>query len=275
MSRAVLCLLCSLLCACATTRGGADGSEEDTLESFLDSAPPGLVCGETRLVGATAFSATCLPVDGAPRLSVTGLEALPEPLRDCVLTRLPLETGHVAPAACLQGAAQVLQGRLHQLGWLEATVSPPTNRPGLSEAELTVQLGGRYRVGPLQVEQSEDGRVEPHRILTKARAAAPEGSWYTSSVLAAMHSRVFQMRKFRAVWVIGGVPDPERKVVPVTIDVWEKPSREPGRPKLSKHRGSKRAEHCPRRGTICLNGRDCTYDHRLGCTVCTCRPGRW
>ncbi|MDY7226088.1 hypothetical protein [Hyalangium rubrum] len=276
VARFLLVLLaCGLGCSCATARGTSAAEEEDSLELFLDSGASSLVCDETRLVGATSFSPTCLPTEESSRVTTTGLESLAEPLRECVLTSLPVETGNADPTACQRGAAQVLHGRLRQLGWLDATVSPPPRTPAPHTASLSVQLGVRYQVGPLFVEPDADARVAPERILTKARAAAPEGSWYTSSVLAAMHSRVFQMRKFRAVWVVGGEPDPERRLVPVTIDVWEKPSK-PGKkdkpPKLSKQ---KRPDHCPKRGSICLNGRDCTFDHGLGCTVCSCRPGRW
>ncbi len=277
MTRSFLSVLtCALLCSCATTHGASDDSDEGALEFFLGSDPPGLVCDKTRLVGATSFSATCLPVEGAPPPTVSGLEPLPEPLRECVLTSLPVETGRVEPAACQQGAAQVLQGRLRQLGWLEATVSPPTGATNLSEAQLSVQLGSRYQVGPLHLERTEEaGIIEPQRILARAYAAAPEGSWYTSSVLAEMHARIFQMKKFRAVWVIGGEPDSENKVVPVTIDVWEKPHK-PSKPKQVRHEQPRVPDrYCPRRGAICLNGRDCTYDIQLGCAVCACRPPRW
>jgi hypothetical protein len=269
-------LTCLFLCSCATTRGAsAEAEDDDELESLLDSDPSGVVCDDTRLVGATSFSQTCLPSDKAPPFTVTGLESLPEPLRQCVLTSLPVETGPVDPSACRQGAAQVLQGRLRQLGWLEAAVTPATGSPGVSEADLQVQLRSRYQVGVVRVERSEEGwRVDPERILAKARAAAPEGSWYTSSALATIHARVYQMKKFRAVWVYGGEPDFRNKVVPVIIDVWEKPQKQK-KPKLARHEQPRQPEHCPRRGAICFNGRDCTYDYQLGCAVCTCKPTWW
>lgn len=279
VARFVLALLASgLWCACATTRGTTNDSAveaEDALEQFLDSGASSLVCEETRLVGATSFTPTCLPTQASSRVTATGLESLSQELRECVLTRLPVETGDVDATACQQGAAQVLEGRLRQLGWLDASVSPLPSTPAPREAHLAVRLGERYQLGPLLVEPDEDARVEPHRILAKARAAAPEGSWYTSNVLAAMHSRVFQMRKFRAVWIVGGEPDPERHIVPVTIDVWEKPSKAGKKDKPPKLNKKKRPDHCPKRGSICLNGRDCTFDQRMGCTVCSCRPGRF
>lgn len=270
-------LVLTLLCSCVTIHGASDEAGDDALESFLDSDRPSLVCDGTRIVGATSFSATCLPVEEAPRLTVAGLESMSEPLRECILSGLPVETGSGDPSACQQGAAQVLQGRLRQLGWLDATVSPPTGTPNVSEALLSVQLGGRYRVGPLHLERTEqDWRVDPERILAKAYSAAPEGSWYTSSVLAEMHARVFQMKKFRAVWVIGGQPDPQNLIVPVTLDVWEK-AHKPKKPKLARHERPRPElpDHCPRRGAICFNGRDCTYDQRFGCVVCNCRPACW
>jgi hypothetical protein len=263
---ASLLLACALLCSCATTR--RDSEDSESLEAFLDSGPAGLVCDDTRVVGATSFSPTCLPTEEGVRLSATGLESLSEPLRGCVLTRLPVETSNTDPTACQQGAAQVLQGRLRQLGWLDATVAPQVDAAAPRQAHLDVQLGVRYQVGPLHVEHNEYARVAPERILVKARAAAPEGSWYTTSVLAAMHARVFQMKKFQAVWIVGGEPDPERKLVPVTIDVWEK-----NKPKVAKKK--KPGQDCPKRGAICLNGRDCVFDQYLGCSVCTCRPVRW
>jgi hypothetical protein len=230
------------------------------------------VCDETRLVGATSFSKTCLPAESAPRLTVAGLEPLPEPLRECVLTGLPVETGGRDSTACLQGAAQVLQGRLRQLGWLEASVSPGTGNPAMSEAQLHVQLQSRYQVGVLRVEHSEDGwRVDPERILVKARAAVPEGSWYTSGALAEIHARVFQMKKFRSVWVYGGEPDFRNKVIPIIIDVWEKPQKPP-KVKVRRPEQPRQPDHCPRRDAICLNGRDCTYDREHRCIVCFCRP---
>jgi translocation and assembly module TamA len=257
------------------TRGASEPVGDEALESFLDAGLPGLVCDDTRLVGATSFSATCLPTEGAPLLTVSGLEPMTEPLRGCVLTSLPVETGPGDPATCQQGAAQVLQGRLRQLGWLEAQVSRPQDSADMSQAQLSVRLGSRFQVGPLRVERTEGGgRVEPQKILAKAYAAVPEGAWYTSSTLAAMHARVFQMKKFRAVWVIGDEPDYQNKVVPVIIDVWEKPQK-PHKPKAIRHEQARVPDHCPRRGSICFNGRDCTFDQRLGCTVCACRPACW
>lgn len=265
-------LACSLLFSCVTSRGASADEGEDRLESFLDSEPSGLVCDETRLVGATSFSGTCLPTESAPRLTVAGLEPLPEPLRECVLTSLPVETSGGDTAACLQGAAQVLQGRLRQLGWLEASVTPGSGNPGVSEAQLQVHLHSRYQVGVLRVEYSEEGwRVDPERILVKARAAVPEGSWYTSGALAEIHARVFQMKKFRSVWVYGGEPDFRNKVVPVIIDVWEKPQK-PRKVKRPRPEHVRQPDHCPRRDAICINGRDCTYDRERRCIICSCRP---
>ncbi len=269
----VLALTCSLLCSCVTTRGAsAEEGEGGLLESFLDSGPAGLVCDRTRLVGATAFSETCLPAESTPRLTVSGLEPLPEPLRACVLMSLPVEAGGGDSTACLQGAAQVLQGRLRQLGWLEASVTPGSGNPAVSEAQLHVQLHSRYQVGLLRVEHSEGGwRVDPERILVKARAAVPEGSWYTSGALAEIHARVFQMKKFRSVWVYGGEPDFRHKVIPVIIDVWEKPQKPP---KVKRHRAERprQPDQCPRRDAICINGRDCSYDREMLCITCFCRP---
>jgi hypothetical protein len=271
-----------LLCSCATTRRAADDAEDsEALEAFLDSGAAGLVCDDTRVVGATSFSPTCLPTEEGVLLTAKGLESLSEPLRQCVLTHLPVETSSADPTACQQGAAQVLQGRLRQLGWLDATVAPLRDTASPRQAHLEVQLGVRYQVGPLRVERNEEGRVDPERILVKARAAAPEGSWYTTTVLAAMYARVFQMKKFHAVWIIGGEPDPERQLVPVTIDVWEKGTGKPAKKEKEKRQeqptvSKKKPVHeCPKRGSICLNGRDCVFDKYLGCTVCACRPTRW
>jgi hypothetical protein len=271
-----------LLCSCATTRRAADGAEDsEALEAFLDSGPAGLVCDGTRLVGATSFSATCLPTEEGVLLTAKGLESLSEPLRQCVLSSLPVETGGVDPTACQRGAAQVLQGRLRQLGWLDAAAAPAKDTASPRQAHLEVQLGARYQVGPMSVERNEYGRVDPERILVKARAAAPEGSWYTTTVLAAIYARVFQMKKFNAVWVVGGEPNREGQFVPVTIDVWEKGTgksskkeKEP-RPEPPTARPKKPVNECPRRGSICLNGRDCVFDKYLGCTICACRPARW
>jgi hypothetical protein len=265
-------LTCSLLCSCATPRSAASEEEEGALESFLDSGPSGLVCDGTRLVGATSFSETCLPTEKAPGPAVSGLEPLPAPLRECVLTSLPVETSAGAPTACLKGAAQVLQGRLRQLGWLEAEVLPATGQLDVSEAQLHVQLRSRYQVGVLRVEHSEGaGFVDPSKILVKARAAVPEGSWYTSGALAEIHARVFQMKKFRSVWVYGGEPDYRNKIIPVIIDVWEKPQK-PRKVKRSKREHPRPRDNCPRRDAICLNGQDCSYNAERHCIVCFCRP---
>lgn len=278
-----LLLASVLLCSCVTVNR-RDAEDSEALEAFLDSGPSGLVCDETRVVGATSFSATCLPTEQDVLLSARGLEPLSEPLRQCVLTSLPVETGNVDPTACQRGAAQVLQGRLRQLGWLDASVAPQKDAVQPRQAHLEVQLGVRYQVGPMRVERNEEGRVDPERILVKARAAAPEGSWYTTTVLAEMYARVFQMKKFQAVWIVGGEPDPQSALVPVTIDVWEKDSNKPAKkkkkdkerhpepPTVSKR---KPVDECPRRGSICLNGRDCVFDQYMGCTICMCRPTRW
>src|SRR5262245_23094415 len=95
----IAALACSLLCSsCVTTRGASSEEDEGALQSFLDSDPSALVCDDTRLVGATSFSETCLPSEKAPRPSVAGLEALPGSLRECVLTSLPVETGSGEPS---------------------------------------------------------------------------------------------------------------------------------------------------------------------------------
>lgn len=269
-----------LLCSCVTPSSRA-AEDSEALEAFLDSGPSGLVCDGTRVVGATSFSATCLPPEQDVLLTATGLEPLSEPLRQCVLTSLPVETGNVDPTVCQRGAAQVLQGRLRQLGWLDARVAPQQDASLPRQAHLDVRLGVRYQVGPMSVERNEEGRVDPERILVKARAAAPEGSWYTTTVLAEMYARVFQMKKFQAVWIVGGEPDAERAIVPVTIDVWEKDSHKPAKKKKDKDprpptvSQRKPVDECPRRGSICLNGRDCVFDQSMGCTLCMCRPARW
>ncbi|HYH98725.1 hypothetical protein [Hyalangium sp.] len=265
-------LTCSLLCACATPQGASSDEDEGALEAFLDSEPSGLVCDGTRLVGATSFSETCVPTEKTPRPPVAGLESLPEPLRECVLTSLPVEMGGGDSTACTQGAAQVLQGRLRQLGWLEAAVSPAMGDSRSSEAWLSVQLRSRYQLGVLRVERSEgDARVDSERILVKARAAAPEGSWYTSGALADIHARVFQMKKFHSVRVYAGEPDFRNKIVPVIIDVWEKPQK-PRKVKVRRPEQARHMEQCPRRDAICINGQDCSYDSQRRCTVCFCRP---
>ena len=292
--RVASALLCAsvLLCSCVTAVR-RDAEDSEALDAFLDSGPSGLVCDETRVVGATSFSPTCLPTEQDAQLTATGLESLSKPLRQCVLTSLPVETGNVDPTACQRGAAQVLQGRLRQLGWLDASVAPQKDTAQPRQAHLDVQLGVRYQVGPMSVERNEEGRVaelvgtvtdvHDRRMLEEARAAAPEGSWYTTTVLAEMYARVFQMKKFQAVWIVGGEPDPERGLVPVTIDVLEKSSNKPAKKKKDKDRHpqpptvSKRkpVDECPRRGSICLNGRDCVFDQYMGCTICMCRPTRW
>ncbi|KFE68070.1 hypothetical protein [Hyalangium minutum] len=266
-------LACALLCSCVTSRGAAPEEEDEgALGSFLDSGASGLVCDGTRLVGATSFSQTCLPTGKSPGPTVSGLEPLSAPLRECVLTSLPVETGGGTSPECLKGAAQVLQGRLRQLGWLEAEVLPATGRPDVSEAQLQAQLRSRYRVGVMRVEHSEEpGVVDPEKILVKARAAVPEGSWYTSGALAEIHARVFQMKKFRSVWVYGGEPDYRNKIIPVIIDVWEKPQK-PRKVKMARPERPRPRDNCPRRDAICLNGQDCSYDTEHRCTVCFCRP---
>src|SRR4051812_45724543 len=97
-------LTCSLLCSCVIYRAPAP-TEEGAVESLLDSGPSGIVCDGTRLVGSTSFSETCLPTETGPGPTVSGLEPLAAPLRECVLESLPVETGAGAPTECLKGAA--------------------------------------------------------------------------------------------------------------------------------------------------------------------------
>lgn len=262
----------SLLCSCVTVRGPSPEDDDGTFEYLLDAGASGLVCDGTRLVGATSFSETCLPAEKGPGPTVSGLEPMSASLRECVLTSLPVETRGGTSPECLKGAAQVLQGRLRQLGWLEAEALPATGRADVSEAQLHVELRSRYLVGVMRVEHSEGlGFVDPEKILVKARAAVPEGSWYTSGALAEIHARVFQMKKFRSVWVYAGEPDYRNKIIPVIIDVWEKPQK-PRKVKQARPEQPRPRDNCPRRDAICLNGQDCSYDADHRCTVCFCRP---
>jgi hypothetical protein len=72
------------------------------------------------------------------------------------------------------------------------------------------------------------------------------------------------------VWVYGGEPDFRNKVVPIIIDVWEKPQK-PRKVKRPRPEQVRQPDQCPRRDAICFNGRECTYDRERRCIICSCR----
>ena len=155
---------------------------------------------------------------GAPRLSptdITGLEQMCIELRECVLEGLPAPVAEGENRAqCHQGLAEVLNRRLYQLGWLKAEVTP-------QEAQLTVQLAQRYRIGELFVDTGPSQRVNSKRVIKRAQKAIPKPRWCTQTALEEIHTRVFDTSKFQHVRVVLGAPDDTAARVPVIIHIQE------------------------------------------------------
>jgi hypothetical protein len=170
-------------------------------------------------------------------------------------------TPDTQPGWCQKWSGDVLQDRLRQLGWLDAEVLPAGTASGaqLPPLWLTVQLGERYQVGPIEVRFSEPSTTKPDTLISEARGAIPEGApWYTPRAVEAMRARLVQKGTLQKVEVRGGTPDRERHLVPVTLEVTEASTVR------------KRAPRCS--GQIpCPLGESCQLDSKRRCEICRCR----
>jgi hypothetical protein len=197
----------------------------------------------------------------SPR-AVPGIEVLPEPVQACVLTNLPGMTQDTQPGWCQTWAARVLQDRLQQLGWLDAQVAPGENKGSGARPPrvwVTVQLGERYEIGAIDAQLLGPSPWTHLKIIEEAQRAIPAGAaWYTRSTMEAMHDRLVQTKAFMTVAVQGGVPDRERKVVPLSIEVSTDSLKR------------KQAPYCPEQLIRCPYGESCEINHERRCRICRC-----
>ncbi|MDY7226089.1 hypothetical protein [Hyalangium rubrum] len=181
-------------------------------------------CRGTRAGDELDRLANCWP-PGVPSLTqadVTGLESLSHAQRECLLKGMPaLVAQGEARGQCHQELADVLGRRLYQYGWLKAQVAPQEEPTAPPRARLSVQLGKRYKVGPLLVTTDARPKVEPKRIVKQAQKGIPKRRWCTQATLEEIHTRVFDMAAFEHVHVELGVPDDAEARVPVLIRVKE------------------------------------------------------
>lgn len=160
------------------------------------------------------------------RVTLRGLEDLPEEHREEVLDDLPVAEGDIFREASWAGVKGLIQGRLKQLGYAEAEVGGEVAvdvARRTAEIDLAATPGERFRFGVIFVATDANPKVPQRRIVEQASGAIEKGDWYSELSLSEAQARVFQMGVFGGVKVTRGAPDRSTGTVPVVVDVREAP----------------------------------------------------
>jgi hypothetical protein len=206
----------------------------------------------------------CEGFPAVPVEAVAGLEAVPEPLRQCLLTAIPMPPPGATSSDCQQSAAHRLRSRLNHLGWLDAMVKP-VRIPGAGASGgppwLHVEPGGRYQIGDLHMDYFSGIELKREDIFAEARKAIPESApWALDATREAMRQQLLQMGVFAEVSVTPMNRNSTTLRLPLEISGTFIPSL------------AARAKGCPKREGFCLMGRyQCKIDPRTGCATTTCK----
>lgn len=161
-------------------------------------------------------------------VEVTGMEQLPQEHQRRAKAELPLHPGDVFEEKNWEGVKELIQGRLRELGYVEAEVGGEV-RVDVATHQATVDIqvkpGQRYKFGVIFVAMDSGSQMKPQPIIEQAQGSVRKGDWYSDSALAEAQARVFGMGVFGAVKVTRGAPDRENATVPVVVDVRKAPLR--------------------------------------------------
>lgn len=208
----------------------------------------------------------CEGFPSVPRQAVSGLESVPEPLRSCLLTGIPMPPPGATRVDCQYDAQHRLQYRLYALGWIDAEVQS-VKIPGAGTAWngppwLHVsKLGARYQIGDLFMDYFSGIELKREDVIAEARKAIPPGApWAALSTMEAMRQRVSQMGAFEQVTVAQMNKNPQTQRLPLKIVVHFVPSL------------AGRAKGCPEVDQHCFIGAAaCKTDPKTGClSNCHC-----
>ncbi len=169
-------------------------------------------------------------IEGEPfRVSevvVEGLDAVPPDVRSYVEGGLVLSRGAVFHEQDWEDSKTSVERRLRERGYAEAAAGGEA-QVDLSAHAVRVLLlanpGRRYRFGDIALAPGPPRAIGAH-VLEAARAAMPEGTFYSVSALQDAQRRVFDLGVFDAVRVNRGDPQPGGDRVPVLVQVTEGPS---------------------------------------------------
>ncbi len=210
------------------------------------------------------MSRECEGFSAVPVQAVAGLEAMPEALRQCLLTAIPMPPPGATHSDCQLRAAQRLSRRLDALGWLDAKVHP-VRIPGAGARGgppwLHVEPGGRYQIGDLHMDYFSGIELKRENVLEEARKAIPESSpWAIEATREAIRQRILAMGAFEQVSVSQMNRNNQTLRLPLEISVKFTPSL------------AARARGCKRKEGFCLMGSyQCKIDPRTGCQTTPCK----
>ncbi|MGQ0508408.1 MAG: BamA/OMP85 family outer membrane protein, partial [Myxococcaceae bacterium] len=183
---------------------------------------------EVKEAGKNGVSLVMKVSEGEPTkidsLEIEGLDELPPEHREKTLDEFPLKKGDIFAEEHWAGVKDLVQGRLRELGYAEATadgevqVDVATRKASIT---LTITPGQRYKFGNLFAATDPKPVVPPKRIIEQAEGAITKGDWFSESALAEAQARIFAMGVFGGVKVNRGAPDRESATVPIVIDVRE------------------------------------------------------
>lgn len=155
---------------------------------------------------------------------ITGLDELPDELRQTVAGRLPLKPGDVFSESGWDSTKERLRERLRARGYMEATVEGQVvvdRQAHEARLELNATPGLRYTVKGLFVYGAQS--ISRSRIMDATQIE--DGQLLTPQLLAEAQRRVYSLGVFGLVRVELGPFNRVQSTVPVVVTVTEAPSR--------------------------------------------------
>ncbi len=162
------------------------------------------------------------PLARVTRLTTVGLEAAPEAAR--AMRRPALKVGAAFTVEAYDAMRTQLLGALRSTGWALAVVTQHAHvLPGLEQVEVTytVAPGPRLRFGPVEVAGTV--KVPSRKVVDQVTREVVPGALFDERALAHAQARVFNLGVFAGARVSTGLPELERGVVPVVVNVQEAP----------------------------------------------------
>ena len=160
------------------------------------------------------------------KLTVRGMEGLPEKVQGSLKKAIELEEGKVFQEDDWTGQKAALQAVLKEASYADAAVEGEVNVDvATRQAEVILELkpGQPYIFDKIFISQDPNPVIPPRRIIDQVRGAIKEDAPYSESALAEAQARVFKMGVFGGVKVNRAAPDRSTGRVPVVVDVREAP----------------------------------------------------
>lgn len=153
---------------------------------------------------------------------VTGMEGLPRPEVERVLSGNPIRVGERWTLAAHRSFKETIRQRLEEEGHATASVTSRVEvepERGAAIASYEVEPGPVYRVGDIEV--IGNLLVPDRRVLAATETVLQSGDRYSPTILREAQAEVFALGVFSTAVASIGKPDPETARVPVFLTVRE------------------------------------------------------